>query len=108
MAELEGGTWGNILLGIAAAGSAIGWVREKFIKTRIESANADAQVAVLGSQESLFNILTTRLESVETDLKAVRSELATERAHSRRMEVHIFKLESIMREAGLTPPVFEG
>lgn len=108
MTELEGGTWGNILLGLAALGTAAGWAREKFIKTRVESANADAQVAVAGAQESMFTMLTNRLESLEGDLRVVREELTVERGHSRRMEIHIFKLESMMRAANMTPPTFEG
>lgn len=108
MAELEGGTWGNILLGIATLATGIGWAREKIIKTRVESANADAQVSVSNAQETMFNMLNTRLQSVESELKAVRDELNTERAHSRIMQVHIYKLESLMREAGLAVPVFEG
>lgn len=108
MAEIEGGTAGQILLGLMTIATGIGWAREKWIKTRVESATADAAVAVAGSQESMFKMLTDRLETLEKDLRDVRGELSVERTHSRRMEIHIFKLEGIMRKAGLEPPVFEG
>lgn len=108
MAELEGGVWGQIVLGLAALGTGIGWAREKIIKTKVESANADAAVAVAGSQEAMFTMLTNRLATLEKDLQTVREELATERTHSRRMEIHILKLESMMRKAGIEPPLFEG
>lgn len=108
MADIEGGTLGNILLGIATLGAGLGWAREKWIKTKVESANADAAVAVAGSQETMFNMMNNRLATLEEDLRGVRQELAVERAHSRRMELHIFKLESMMRKAGIEPPLFEG
>lgn len=106
--DAVGGIWGQIVLGVATLATGIGWAREKMIKTRVESANADAQVAVAGSQEAMFTMLTNRLATLEKDLQSVREELATERAHSRRMEIHIFKLESMMRKAGIEPPIFEG
>lgn len=108
MAELEGGTWGNILLGLATLGTALGWAREKYIKTRVESAEAGAQVALAGSQESMFNMLSSRLDAQDAEIRALRDELRVERDRSRRMEKHIYKLEAMLTQLGQTPPVFEG
>lgn len=109
MADVSGGTTAqDILLGAGAFGGILWAVWERWLRSRVDSANTDAAVAVAGSQETMFTMLTNRLETLEKDLQGVRQELSVERAHSRRMEIHIFKLESMMRKSGIEPPTFEG
>lgn len=108
MAELEGGTWGSILLGLATIGAGAGWAREKFIKTKVESANADAAVAAAEGAQTVYKMMEERLSTLEKEMQGVRMELSEERQRSRKLELHIFRLESLMRKAGIDPPVFEG
>lgn len=106
MDNVDGGTVGNILLGISTLGLGLGWARDKLIKNRIDTANSEATVAVADAQQSVYTMLTGRLETLEKEVQGLRSELQTERLHSRKLEIHIWKLEKIMSGAGLELPVF--
>lgn len=108
MAELEGGILTNILLGVAAVGGGAWAVWERINKGRVESAEAGAQVSIADSQKSMFDMLTSRLDAQDAEIRALRDELRVERDRSRRMEIHIYKLEAMLRSLGQTPPVFEG
>jgi len=89
-------------VGVVAAGAWGWWLKNK--KTQAETR---ADVAVADSQAAVYRLLTERLEALENDQRALRAELVAERAHSRRLTLHIWKLESIMRKAGLDVPIFE-
>lgn len=99
---------GNIILGLGAVGAVLWAAWERWIKNKAMQAGTEAQVAVSDAQHTVYSLVTARLESVEKELQSIRGELAVERAHSRKLELHIFKLESIMREANLQPPAFDG
>lgn len=92
---------------LVGAGAAIAWWQGRAAK----QAKLDAEVAASGASRSiadaehtLFKLLADRLTTVESDLKAVRAEQAVERSHARQLEVHIYRLENLMRKAGLEPP----
>ena len=108
MAEIDGGTWGNILLGASTVGAGLMWAREKWFKLKVESANTDVAVVTADAQQLVYTMLMNRLETLEKEMQGVRQELATERAHSRALEIHIFKLEAVMRKANIEVPLFEG
>lgn len=106
MENVDGGTVGNIVLGLSTVGIGIAWARDKLLKNRIDSANSEAAVAVADAQQSVYAMLTGRLETLEKEVQGLRTELQTERLHSRKLEIHIWKLEKIMSGAGLELPVF--
>lgn len=108
MAELEGGVWGQIVLALATIAAGIGWAREKIIKTRVESAAGDAAIAASEGEKTIYKMMEERLTTLEKEMQGVRAELSEERQRSRKLELHIFRLESLMRKAGIDPPVFEG
>ena len=97
----------DAMLGLGAAGGILWAVYERWTRLKVETASYSAQVAGLEGQETVYSMLKDRLEALERELQTVRSEIAVERAHSRKLEIHIFKLESLMRKAGLEPPAFE-
>jgi uncharacterized membrane protein YqiK len=92
---------------LIGAGIVITWWlnREaKNAKTTAEVAQSGAQRTVADAEHTLYKLLAERLATVEADLKAVRAEQAVERRHSRELEIHIHRLENLMRQAGLDPP----
>lgn len=102
------------VLGLAAAGGWIWLAWERFQKSRLAKAYTDANVAVADGQEKLYNLMTDRLGSLEKDVEDFRGELKEERAHSRqldlalqRYQIHVLRLEAMMREANLEPPQLE-
>lgn len=101
----------NALLGLGAFGGILWAVWERVQKARLQKSATDAGVAVNDAQERMFQLMSKRMESLEEDVSRLRSELAEERKHSRQMdlrlkqyEMHIMKLENIMRSDGLEPP----
>jgi hypothetical protein len=108
VAEPVSATVGTILAGIAAvAGSA--WAAfERFKRVRAETganvAASDASKAIAESQGAVFELMKNRLDALDKEMQQLRSELQAERQHSRRLELHIYKLEGILTKAGLEPP----
>ncbi len=91
---------------IGAIGGVVGGLWGWLQRQRHTSAAVDADVAQSHAEESIYRMMTERLTALETDVGRLRDELAQERSHSRALERHIFKLESLMRKAGLEPPEF--
>lgn len=105
----------------AAIGETLGWltaaataawaIYEKLTRTKAATASdvaqSNASAAVADAQSTVYSLLTKRLEALDADIKAVRIELALERKHSRDRDLHIWKLEGLMRKAGLEVPQFE-
>lgn len=106
--EMDGGVWAKIILGLATAGSILYGAYQTWQKNKVTSANGDAQIAVANAEKTVYEMMTTRLAALEAEMITVRKELAAERDHGRKMEIHIFKLEGMMRKAGIDPPLFEG
>src|SRR5690606_22494364 len=87
---------------------------ERIQKARIQKASTDASVAVSDTTEQMFKLMTARLAALEADYSSLRAELIEERKHSRSLDmrvqqyqIHMMKLEALMRDKGLTPPPFE-
>lgn len=97
-------------VGAVATGAWAWWANKKKAdaqnRAAVAESNADATVA--DAQATIYKLLTERVVTLETEMRAVREELSTERRHSRKLELHILKLENLMRTAGMEPPVFEG
>lgn len=92
---------------IIGAGGAIAWWNRREAdraRTEAEVAKEGAVRTVADAEHTLYKLLAERQTQLEAEVKAMRSELATERQHSRELEVHIFRLENLMRKAGLEPP----
>lgn len=95
---------------MAVLGGAVGafiWVKSKLAKAKL----SDAEGAVAVSQETLYNQMTQRMEAMEIDLRGIREELRQERESNRRlaiknerMELHIIRLENMLRDAGMQVP----
>jgi TolA-binding protein len=81
--------------------------RKEKAKSAADVANAGADRAIAEAESTLYNRLRERLDNLEGDVTALRNELDKERAYSRRLERHVWRLEKTMRDAGLEPPLFE-
>lgn len=95
---------GTLLIG---AGGGVTWWSARsarVAKVKAEAAQAGAVEGIAHAEHTLYNLLSGRLSSVEGELKTLREELATERRHSRQLEVHIYRLENVMRKNGMDPP----
>lgn len=103
---------GGWIAGLGFAATTAWGLVQKFKKdkatTRADIADANADRSVADSQTTVYNMLTSRLETLETEVRGLRAELSVERVHSRKLELHIWKLENLMRAQGMEPPAFVG
>lgn len=98
--EQEGGmAVSDLLLGGAGVGGIIWAIYEKFMRYKVETANSDSNVAVANANEALFNMLTNRLEALETEVKRLSSEVQKEREYNR-------VLVGAMMTAGIPVPAY--
>jgi uncharacterized protein HemX len=98
---------------IASVGAVAGGMYAWWLKTQKDRANVRADVAqadttraVADANQSVYKLLNERLTTLEAEVRSQRTELDAERRHSRRLVLHIWKLEGLMRKAGLEPPGF--
>jgi len=98
---------------IASIGAVAGGIYAYWLKvqkdratTRADVAEADTQRSVADAQQSVYKLLNERLTTLEAEVRAQRVELDAERKHSRKLVLHIWRLEGLMRKAGLEPPAF--
>jgi uncharacterized protein HemX len=102
-----GASFVSVLVGI---GGGIAWWERRSArkaKAEAEAAQANASRSVADAEHTLYKLLAERQSQLEAEVKTMRQELATERQHSRQLEVHIFRLENLMRTAGMDPPARE-
>ena len=79
-----------------------------YFMTKGKRKAADAvDIAVADAESTLYNRLRERLDALEGDVTKLRGELDTERKHGRKLERHIWRLEGLMRKAGVEPPPFD-
>lgn len=105
--------WAAVGAALAAVGAVAGGIWAAWqnklktaAQTRAEVAESNASTAVADAQQTVYNLLKERVTTLENDMRTVRQELAEERSHSRKLVEHIWTLEGLMREAGMTPPPF--
>lgn len=93
-------------LGAIATGAWAWWLKNQknVAHTGAEVAVADASRAVADAQHTLYKTLNERVNALEVELREVRAELSIERKHSRALEIHIYRLENLMRQKGIEPP----
>lgn len=91
-----------------ATGAWAWWLKNQRAQaaTRADVAEANAAAAVADAQGTVYKLLLERVETLESEMRTVRAELASERQHSRRLEVKLIRLEQWIRAQGLTPPEF--
>lgn len=75
--------------------------------TRADVAESNADRTVADAQQTVYKLLSDRLTTLEAEVRSQRTELDRERAHNRLLTLHIWKLEGLMRKAGLEPPPFD-
>lgn len=95
-------------VGSVAAGIWAWWLRNKkaVAETRAEVAESDASKAVADAQQTVYKLLNERLTTLESEVRGLRQELVVERAHSRKLELQIVRLDRWIRSKGLEPPTF--
>ena len=62
MDPTDGGSLTKIILGMAGAGGFIWAAWERWIKNKVVAANSEAQVAISAAQETVYTMMTNRLE----------------------------------------------
>lgn len=95
-------------LGLIASGFWAAWQRRAKVQaeTRASVADHDRDAAVADAQGAVYKMLLERVQTLENEVRAMRLENASERAHNRKLVLHIWKLEGLMRKAGIDPPPF--
>lgn len=95
-------------IGLVAGGIWAAWQNrlKTAAQTRAEVAESNASTAVADAQQTVYNGLNERVKTLEEDIRTLRKELAEERTHSRDLMLHIWKLETLMRQGGIEPPAF--
>jgi hypothetical protein len=96
----------------AATVAAAAWAywqkyQREHAQTRATVAENNAETTVADAQRIVYQTLVDRVTTLETEQRTMRAELAAERSHNRQLVLHIWKLEGLMRAAGLNPPPFE-
>jgi hypothetical protein len=96
------------VVGTVATGIWAWWLKNQKSQanTRADVAESDAARTVADAQTTVYKLLNERLSTLESEVRGLRSELDAERKHSRRLELHIWRLEGLMRKAGIEPPAF--
>lgn len=97
-----------VSIGTIVGGGYAWWLRSQrdHAAARADVAESNADRTVADAQQTVYKMLTERMSSLEGDVRGLRAELALERRNGRRLALHIWKLETLMRSAGLEPPPF--
>lgn len=91
------------------------------MRHRVKMAEVQSSVAIANSdrveanaQSALYTVMTDRLTSVEAQLSGLRDSLEEEKKKNRKfyfktriMELHIKRLETLMKSAGLDVPIMD-
>lgn len=89
------------LSSIAAVSALVwGWVQKQrtvVSETKARVAEDDRDREMANSAQTLYSMMNERLKTVENEMRDLKM-------YSRKLELHISKLEFMMRQAGLTPP----
>lgn len=112
---IENLPWEKIGTAVIGAGTVIGgfyaaWLkhRKNLAETRAVVAEDAARSAVADAQKTVYDTLVGRVGMLEDDLRKMREELQGERRLSRALQLHVMRLEDMMRKSGMEPPPFPG
>lgn len=90
----------DFLLGGGAIGGVLWAVYEKWMRHKSESASVSSDVAMFSANETLFSMMTKRLEALEKEVQQLRDELTREREYTR-------KLVTMMTAQGMAAPLYD-
>lgn len=76
-------------------------------KKKAQVAEYSAEQSTFEAESRLYKHLKERIEELEKSTVQLRRDLDAERNRGRNLEIHIWKLENMMRKAGLEPPPFD-
>lgn len=79
--------------------------RKDLAAVKADVAQSKSEETVADAQQLIYKTLVARLTALEEDVKGVRAELVTERAHSRSLEQKLARLELWITQQGLTLPL---
>lgn len=112
---IESIPWDKVGGAIIGASTIIGGIyaaimrhRKNVAETRATVAEDTARTAVADAQRTVYDTLVGRVSMLEEDLRKMRDELQAERRLSRALQLHVMRLEDMMRKAGMEPPAFPG
>lgn len=110
MTEALAFDWTKVAYGLFTGISMFGtWVvtrKKNSAETNSDIAAANASTSASEAASTLYDRLREEIDALRNDVNRLRSDLDIERRHSRRLELHVWKLERIMRAGGLEPPEF--
>lgn len=95
-------------IGIGIGGVYTWWLNQKRQRADVKAdvAQSDSARVIAEANTTVYELLLERVKTLEGEMRQVRHELAAERLHSRKLVLHIWKLEGLMRMANLDVPMF--
>lgn len=73
-----------------------------------EIAQANASTSASDAESTLYHRLREEIDALRNDVSRLRSDLDTERRHSRQLELYVWQLQRLMAEKGIEVPPFLG
>lgn len=73
----------NVILGAGGIGAVIWAVAERMLRLRQDRADRDSGISEARANQTLFNMLKERLETLEKEVRSLRAELDRERDYTR-------------------------
>lgn len=95
---------GNFLLGAGGLGGILWAIYERVVRLRVERADHSADIAASGGETAVYTMLKERLESLESEVKSLRQELAKERETNFQHQANLVALRKACIEAGIQLP----
>lgn len=92
---------------IVGAGLMAGWWSRRATRdarSQAEAAQSGAARVVADAESAVYRLLVERMQALEDKVKTLSSELDASRERERSLEQHIFRLENLMRRAGMDVP----
>lgn len=96
--------WAGIASVGAIGGIIWGWIQKQrtvLSENRTKVAEDDRDRELATSAQTLYSMLNDRLKTVELEQKELRM-------YTRKLELHVLKLEKLMRDNNIEPPMFTG
>lgn len=94
----------NFLLGAGGLGGIIWAIYERMVRLKVERADHTADIAASGGETAVYRMLTERLESLESEVRSLREQLASEREMNYNHQLNLLALRKACIEAGITLP----
>jgi hypothetical protein len=104
--------WAKIGLGISGILGGIGaYFAGRKKRTAMDGADiaqANASASISDAEGTLYHRLREEIDALRNDVSRLRSDLDTERRHSRQLELYVWQLQRLMAEKGIEVPPFLG